>query len=97
MPTHNSYTYIMSNKSRSTFYIGVTNDLTRRVAEHKEGLGSHFVKKYRLHDLIYYEHFTDINYAILREKQLKNWRRQWKINLIKQMNPEMKDLSCNLL
>ena len=65
---HNSYVYIMSNKNRTTFYIGVTNDLRRRIAEHIQGIGSKFVEKYKLFDLVFYEHFNDINYAILREK-----------------------------
>jgi putative endonuclease len=87
------YVYIMSNKNRTTFYIGVTNDIARRVAEHKEGSGSKFTAKYKLHDLVYYEVIYDIEQAIRREKQLKNWHREWKLNLIKELNPEMKDLS----
>lgn len=79
----NSYIYIMSNKYRTTFYIGVTNNLERRIWEHNNGSGSMFVQKYNLFDLVYYEHFLDIRYAIMREKQLKNWHREWKINLIK--------------
>jgi len=92
----NAYIYIMSNKCRTTFYIGVTNNLWRRIAEHKEGIGSKFVQKYKLCDLVYYEHFTDFRYAIMREKQLKNWHRDWKLNLIKKMNPTLKDLKNNL-
>ena len=88
----NYYVYIMSNKNRTTIYIGVTNNLLRRVSEHNLNIGSKFVKKYQLYDLIYYEHFHDIKYAILREKQLKNWHRTWKYNLIKKMNPGLKDL-----
>ncbi len=87
------YVYIMSNKNRTTLYIGVTNDLERRVAEHKEGSGSKFTYKYKLYDLVYYEVIYDIEQAIKREKQLKNWHRDWKLNLIKSLNPEMKDLS----
>ena len=87
---------IMSNKTRTTFYIGVTNDLWRRVAEHNEGIGSKFVRNYKLFDLVYYEHFSDIRYAIMREKQIKNWHRAWKLNLIKKMNPRLKDLKINL-
>lgn len=83
----------MSNKNRRKFYIGVTNDLRRRVSEHKQNIGSKFVSKYKLYDLIYYEYFTDITCAISREKQLKNWHREWKLNLIKQQNPNLKDLS----
>ena len=82
----------MSNKNRTTFYIGVTNHLQPRVMEHLDSVGSKFVKKYKLFDLVYYEHFTDITFAIQREKQLKNWHRDWKINLIKSFNPEMVDL-----
>ena len=92
----NAYVYIMSNKNRTTFYIGVTNNLWKRVSEHINGVGSKFVKKYNLYDLVYYEYFTDMKYAILREKQLKNWHRQWKINLIKEFNPDLKDLKDKL-
>ena len=78
-----SYTYIMTNKYRTTFYIGVTNDLHKRIVEHQNGIGSEFTRKYNLKDLIYFEKFTDINQAIAREKQLKNWHKDWKLNLIK--------------
>ena len=88
----NFYIYFMSNYSRTTFYIGVTNNLARRVAEHNKGIGSQFVRKYKLVDLVYYEHFSDIKYAILREKQLKNWYHDWKLNLIKRFNPNLVDL-----
>lgn len=88
--------YIMSNQYRTTFYIGVTSDLEARVWQHINGEGSAFVKKYKLHDLIYYEHFHRIEDAIDREKQLKNWHRDWKINLVKSLNPEMKDLKSEL-
>ncbi len=86
------YVYIMSNFKRTTFYIGVTNDLQRRVAEHKEGTGSVFTKRYKLHHLVYFERIPDIEQAIKRETQLKNWKRDWKIDLIKSVNPEMVDL-----
>ncbi|MBU0696851.1 MAG: GIY-YIG nuclease family protein [Bacteroidetes bacterium] len=86
------FTYIMSNKTRTVFYIGVTSNIRARVFEHKEGNGSVFTSKYRCYYLVYYEWFQYINHAIEREKQLKNWHRQWKINLIKEQNPEMKDL-----
>ncbi len=84
--------YIMSNKSRTTFYIGVTSSLKNRIADHKNGIGSEFTSKYKLTDLLYFEEFPDIYQAIDREKQLKNWHRQWKINLIKSVNSEMNDL-----
>ncbi len=67
-----SYVYIVTNKYRTTFYIGVTTNLSKRVFQHALGEGSKFTKKYNLIDLVYYEEFTDINQAILREKQLKN-------------------------
>ncbi len=86
------FVYIVSNKNRTTFYIGVTNNIVRRVGEHKGGK-SDFSKRYNLFELMYYEKITGIGKAISREKQLKNWHRDWKINLIKEMNPEMKDLS----
>ena len=82
----------MTNKYRTTFYIDVTSNLDGRVWEHINNQGSEFVKKYKLYDLVYYEHFEQITDAINREKQLKNWHRDWKINLIKSENPEMKDL-----
>lgn len=86
------YVYIMSNKNHSSFYIGVTSDLKTRIADHKNGVGSKFTSKYNLNELLYYEEFPDIYQAIDREKQLKNWHWQWKINLIKSANPEMNDL-----
>jgi putative endonuclease len=90
------HVYIMSNSFRSTFYIGVTADLEARVWQHINGEGSAFVKKYNLHDLIYYEYFERITDAIDREKQLKRWHRDWKINLIKSINPRMEDLKHQL-
>jgi putative endonuclease len=90
------FIYIVSNKIRTTFYIGVTNNLERRVYEHKQGLISGFTQKYNLKDLIYFEEYKDINDAINREKQLKNWHRDWKINLIKKVNPQLDDLSNKL-
>ncbi len=88
----NGYVYILSNKNRTTFYIGVTNNLEKRVAEHRSGKGSIFTSKYNLVDLVYFELIPDIEQAIKREKQLKRWHRDWKINLIKSINPDMKNL-----
>ena len=85
----------MSNKNRTTFYIGVTNNLQRRVFEHKNGEGSVFTKKYSLHYLVHFERMPDIISAIKREKQLKSWHRKWKINLIKEQNPDLLDLSAD--
>jgi putative endonuclease len=87
------YVYIMSNTGLTTIYIGVTNNLERRVLQHKLGKGSKFTKKYKVNSLIYFEELEDVNIAITREKQLKNWHRDWKWNLIKSVNPDLKDLS----
>jgi putative endonuclease len=90
------YTYIMTNKYKNVFYIGVTSNIRGRAYEHKNGTGSKFTSKYRCHYLVYYEWFQYINHAIEREKQLKNWHRDWKINLIKEENPLMIDLYDSL-
>ncbi|RJR31176.1 GIY-YIG nuclease family protein [Candidatus Parcubacteria bacterium] len=87
------YVYIMSNKYNNVLYIGVTNDIYRRVLEHKEKLIKGFTEKYNIDKLVYYEGFNSIYDALNREKQLKNWHRQWKMNLIASINPEWKDLS----
>ncbi|HRH23199.1 MAG TPA: GIY-YIG nuclease family protein [Candidatus Magasanikbacteria bacterium] len=86
------YVYIMGSKS-GTLYIGVTNNLERRVLEHKNKLNDGFTKKYGCTRLLYYERFDFIDEAIRREKQLKKWRREKKENLISDMNPEWIDLS----
>jgi putative endonuclease len=83
------------NKSNTTLYIGITNDLMRRVYEHKHELVEGFSKRYNLHKLVYFEETDDVSRAIDREKQLKNWHRDWKMNLIKQGNPEFKDLAAD--
>jgi len=90
---NSGFIYIMSNKSRSVLYIGVTNDLLRRVNEHKSGIVDGFTKKYNCEYLIYYEYFERIDQAIEREKRLKNWKRSWKLQLIRNMNPKLEDLS----
>ena len=78
-------------------YVGVTNNLIRRVEEHKMGAVEGFTSKYKIDKLVYYEYFTDINYAIYREKEIKGWRREKKTNLIKQKNPLFRDLYSELL
>jgi putative endonuclease len=83
----------LSNKSRTVLYIGVTNDLEKRVAQHKRGEGSFFTKKYSVNELVYYEVHTDFNVAIKREKQLKEWKRSYKDELIRSMNYGMVNLS----
>ena len=85
------YVYIMGN-DRPTLYIGLTNDLIRRVYEHKQGFVEGFTKKYGLKKLLYFEVFNRVKDAIAREKQLKHWKRNWKLNLIKKTNPTLKDL-----
>ncbi len=91
------YVYILASKKHGTLYIGVTNDLIKRVFEHKNNLVEGFTKKYGVHQLVYFEQTGDINSAITREKQLKKWRRQWKIELIEEKNPEWKDLFLGLV
>lgn len=86
----------MTNNSK-TLYIGVTNDLIRRVYEHKNKLIDGFTKKYNITKLVYYEVFNTSEEAIRREKQLKNWHRQWKINLIESVNKDWTDLSADFL
>ncbi len=87
-----SYVYILTNQYRTTFYIGVTSDLKKRITQHKEKKGSVFTSKYNLDILVYYEEFLSITLAIQREKQLKNWKREWKKNLIRQQNPTFAEL-----
>jgi putative endonuclease len=87
------YVYILASRRYGTLYIGVTNDLRRRMEEHRLGLGSEFVKKYRVHRLVYVEPFESAEDAIRREKQLKKWNRDWKIRLIEEENLEWDDLS----
>ena len=92
MREHRYWVYIMTSSSLSTMYIGVTNDLGRRVAEHRAGLGSEFAKKYRVTRLVYAEEYEQIDEAIAREKQLKGWKRIRKNELVRAANPEWKDL-----
>ena len=92
----NGYIYILTNKNNTTLYIGVTSNLVKRIYQHKNKFVDSFSKKYNLHKLIYYEIFEDIQEAIKREKQLKNWHRDWKINLIKDFNSNFNDLSDSI-
>ena len=84
--------YIMSNRHRTVYYIGVTADLVTRIYQHRHGEGSAFTKRYQCTDLVYYEAYGRIEEAIAREKKLKKWRRAWKDNLIKEKNPTLRDL-----
>ena len=87
--------YIMTNYLETSLYIGVTSNLQKRVWEHKNKVVKGFTEKYNVNKLVYYELTDSIESAINREKQLKRWHRQWKINLIKEMNPDFKDLSLD--
>ena len=89
------YVYILASKRNGTLYIGVTNDLERRLYEHKNNLIDGFTKRYRVHNLVYYESVNDVNAALQREKQLKRWTRKWKMELIEKVNPEWLDLAEN--
>jgi len=88
-----SYIYFLSNTYNNVLYIGVTNDIIRRIAEHKAKINKGFTYKYNCDKLVYYEIFTLMTDAISREKQLKNWKREWKNKLVNDFNPEWKDLS----
>ena len=90
------YIYIIASES-GTLYIGLTNNLSRRVYEHKEGITKGFTKKYECKKLVYFEEYNDIHEAICREKQLKNWNRKKKENLIKIQNPQWIDLFDNTI
>jgi putative endonuclease len=86
------YVYILASKIGGTLYIGVTNDLIRRIAQHKTKMAEGFTKKYGVDRLVYFECFEDIEQAIHREKRLKKWPRAWKIRLIEEKNPNWSDL-----
>ena len=86
------YVYILANKNNSTIYIGVTNDLVRRIYEHKNNVVKGFTQKYNVHKLVYFEQTENIENAIIREKQLKNYSRERKEELINNVNPNWEDL-----
>jgi putative endonuclease len=90
------YVYIMASQKNGTTYIGVTNDIVMRSTQHREGKGRTFTVGNRVHRLVYYEEYADVREAIVREKQMKKWNRQWKINLIEKNNPEWRDLWFDL-
>lgn len=86
------YVYIVASRRNGTIYVGMTNDIIRRAWEHREGLVPGFTKKYGVKMLVHFETFEDVNYAIHREKRLKKWKRQWKVDLIQSRNVEWRDL-----
>jgi putative endonuclease len=87
------YIYILASKRNGTLYVGFTNNLKRRIYEHKNGIIGGFTKKYSVNNLVYFEESSDVHAAIRREKQIKGWRRDKKIALIESTNPDWKDLS----
>ncbi len=89
------FIYFLSNKNRTVVYIGVTSNLEKRMLRHKAGLGSQFAARYNLTELIYYERIPGMMNAILREKQLKRWHKEWKWNLAKEENPELEDIASD--
>ncbi len=93
----NYFTYILTNKPYGTLYIGMTSDLLGRAYQHKNKTFEGFSRRYSLDKIVYFEYSNDVNATVRREKQLKKWNRQWKINLIEEFNPDWKDLYENLI
>ncbi|MEK7544205.1 MAG: GIY-YIG nuclease family protein [Patescibacteria group bacterium] len=91
------YVYILTSKPNGTLYIGVTNNLVKRVWQHKNNLVDGFTKQYSIHSLVYFEEYQNINEALLREKRMKKWNRNWKICLIETNNPHWNDLYEKIL
>lgn len=91
------YVYILASKRNGTLYVGVTENLVRRSYQHKSDVNDGFTKKYGVHKLVYFEEFQNINDAISREKRIKKWNRQWKLELIEKMNPDWKDLYWDIV
>ena len=89
------YVYFLTNRTNTVLYVGVTNNLQRRLYEHKNELADGFTKRYHVHKLVYFETTTDVRAAIAREKQIKSWSRSRKNALIETMNPKWEDLSLN--
>jgi putative endonuclease len=89
--------YILASRQKGTLYIGVTSDLAKRIAQHKNGLGGGFTRRYGVHNLVYYELHADMPTAIARETQLKRWNRSWKLRLIAQSNPSWRDLYAEVI
>ncbi len=97
MKEHIYYVYMLASARNGTLYVGVTNDILRRVSEHRDGLVKGFTRKHRVHILVWYDVHDDINVAIAREKQIKKWNRAWKIGLIERNNSGWNDLFDRLL
>lgn len=90
------WTYMLASKPHGTLYIGVTNGLIRRVEQHRAGTASAFTRRYKVHRLVWYEEFANIQEAIQREKTMKEWSRAWKVNLVERTNPHWMDLFPSL-
>ena len=97
MNSHLYFVYILASGRNGTLYVGVTNDLVRRVGEHRVGLVPGFTADYGVKTLVWFETHSYIDQAILREKRIKRWRRQWKLELIEKMNPQWRDLYDDLV
>jgi putative endonuclease len=97
MRDYDFWIYIVTNRNHSVLYIGVTNSLSRRLWEHREGTGANFPAAYQCKKLIYYEHYSNVHEAIARESQLKKWSRAKKIQLINRLNPSWLDLGTDVL
>jgi putative endonuclease len=90
------FVYILASRKHGTLYVGVTNNIARRVSEHRAGSASAFTKKYQVHRLVYAESHDNVEEAIKREKAIKEWQRAWKVQLIERANPEWDDLAESL-
>jgi putative endonuclease len=97
MPEREYFVYILTNKAQRTLYTGITRDLTRRLYEHRHKLIQGFTAKYNVDRLLYYESYRYVNDAIAREKEIKGWRREKKLSLVRQFNPELRDLTASVL
>jgi putative endonuclease len=93
----NCFVYMMASSRNGTLYVGVTSDLVKRVFQHKNDVADGFTKKYRVHDLVWFESTPSIEEAVRKEKQIKDWKRAWKIELIEKENPEWRDLYADIL
>ncbi|MDI3469436.1 MAG: Excinuclease ABC, C subunit-like [Pseudolabrys sp.] len=90
------FVYVLTNKPRGTLYVGITNDLVRRVHEHREGVAAGFTKRYGLKQLVYFEKYDEPRLAIQREKNIKHWTRAWKLDLVNGANPQWRDLYSDI-
>ncbi|MBI2771157.1 MAG: GIY-YIG nuclease family protein [Burkholderiales bacterium] len=91
------FVYLLASRRNGTLYVGITNDLVRRIHEHKSNAVDGFTKQYAVHDLVWFESTPSVEAAIQKEKQIKNWKREWKVELIEKSNPEWLDLYSSIL